>query len=274
MRSRKEGKNFKYLYGPVSSWRLGSSLGVDLLSKEEKICVFDCAYCQLGETLIKTKKRKIYAPTKKVTEEIKRLPPDLPIGYITFSGMGEPTLAKNLGEVIRKIRNLRKEKMAVITDSSLMWDKSVREELSLADFVMAKLDASSQKSFEKINKPVEGIKFKDVYEGIRSFRVGHNIRLAIQIMFFEMNKDEFKRLAQLVFKIEPDEIQINTPLRPCMVKPLSKNALSKIKKYFEDFSRRIDSSAKIVSVYDTKRKEVKAISREDTLMRRGGNDWN
>ena len=35
-------------------------------------------------------------------EEIKSLPTDLSIDYITFSGMGEPTLASNLGEVIKK----------------------------------------------------------------------------------------------------------------------------------------------------------------------------
>jgi len=268
-KSKKE-KNFRYLYGPVSSWRLGSSLGIDLISKDEKVCVFDCVYCQLDETTIKTKKRINFVSTKKVIEEIKRLPPDLSIDYVTFSGRGEPTLAKNLGEVIKRIRTLRKEKIAVITDSSLMWVKSVRDELSLADFVMAKLDASNQRSFEKINKPEKTIRFSDIYRGIKTFRKEHNTRLAIQIMFFEMNKNEFKRLAKLAFEVSPDEIEINTPLRPCKVKPLPRVEIVKIKRYFEDFGKRINSKAKIVSVYDVWRKKVKAISKKDTLRRRGG----
>jgi len=37
------------IYGPVPSWRLGRSLGIDLLSTKGKTCSFDCIYCQLGK---------------------------------------------------------------------------------------------------------------------------------------------------------------------------------------------------------------------------------
>ena len=151
---RDKNPKFRYIYGPVSSWRLGSSLGIDVLSAKEKACSFDCLYCQIGRTAVKTKKRKIYAPTKDVIKEISNLPPDLKIDYITFSGTGEPTLASNLGELIKKIKGLRREKIAVITNSSLMNNKAVREELALADFVIAKLDAPNEEMFEKIIHPL------------------------------------------------------------------------------------------------------------------------
>ncbi len=38
------------VYGSVPSWRLGRSLGIDLLSTRGKTCSFDCVYCQLGLT--------------------------------------------------------------------------------------------------------------------------------------------------------------------------------------------------------------------------------
>ena len=69
----KEKKKFKYLYGPVPSWRLGSSLGIDLLFGNKKTCTFDCVYCQLGETPEMTKERRIYAKTEKVIEEMDNL---------------------------------------------------------------------------------------------------------------------------------------------------------------------------------------------------------
>jgi len=59
---------YRYIYGPVSSWRLGSSLGIDLLSQEEKICNFNCLYCQLGVTKRQTIERKIYVPVEKVPD--------------------------------------------------------------------------------------------------------------------------------------------------------------------------------------------------------------
>ena len=58
----------KYIYGPVSSWRLGRSLGVDLISTKKKVCSFDCVYCQLGHTGGPSKERKVYVETGKVIE--------------------------------------------------------------------------------------------------------------------------------------------------------------------------------------------------------------
>ena len=78
---------FKYIYGPVPSWRLGSSLGIDLLSQEEKICNFDCVYCQLGVIKKYTTERKIHIPVEKVIEELEALP-NVSLDYITFSGFG------------------------------------------------------------------------------------------------------------------------------------------------------------------------------------------
>ena len=63
-------KSFKYIYGPVHSWRLGSSLGIDPLSQKDKICSFDCNYCQLGRARVYTCERKTYIPEEKITEEI------------------------------------------------------------------------------------------------------------------------------------------------------------------------------------------------------------
>ena len=56
-------KKYKYFYGPVPSWRLGSSLGIDPISAKDKICSFDCVYCQIGKTTVHTKQRKVFVPT-------------------------------------------------------------------------------------------------------------------------------------------------------------------------------------------------------------------
>lgn len=251
----------RYIYGPVPSWRLGSSLGIDLLSCEDKICSFDCVYCQIGRTSSYTTEREVYVPAEAVIEEMKRLPEACQIDYITCSGRGEPTLAKNLGEAIAAVKALQKEAVAVITNSSLMDKKEVRAELSRADFVIAKLDGASQESVELINKPAPGIGFEAIFNGLKEFRREYNGQLAIQIMFIDENKGDAAKLAGLCAKIRPDEVQINTPLRPCGVKPLSRKELFGIKGYFKEM--------RVVSVYDGQHKEIRPLSPEDTLRRRG-----
>src|SRR3989338_2737845 len=109
---------FKYIYGPVYSWRLGMSLGIDPLARKEKICNFNCIYCQLGPTRHYTAERHLFVTPHELEKEIKQITDLDEIDTITFSGRGEPTLAANLGELIKIVRKYRKEKIAVITNGA------------------------------------------------------------------------------------------------------------------------------------------------------------
>ncbi len=251
----------KYLYGPVPSWRVGSSLGVDLLSQLVKVCSYDCVYCQLGSTKAPTITRQLYVPGDEIVKELEMLPADVPIDYITFSGRGEPTLAKNLGSMINAVKKLRCESVAVITNSSLMGRQDVRDELSEADFVIAKLDASSQGSFVKINQPFQGIEFDAILEGIKEFKKYFRGKLALQIMFIEKSLIHAEEIVYIANEISPDEVQINTPLRSCNIDPLSKEELFEIKGLF--------SGLTAISVYESRKRYVQPISDDDTLRRRG-----
>ncbi|HDP37258.1 MAG TPA: radical SAM protein [Candidatus Atribacteria bacterium] len=251
---------YKYIYGPVPSWRLGSSLGIDSLSQDKKICTFDCIYCQIGKTNHLTDKRDVFAKVGDIVEEIDSLPP-LEIDYMTFSGTGEPTLAKNLGQMIKALKKIRNEKIAVLTNSSLMYRKDVQEDLFAADLIVAKLDASSQNIFELVNQPIKTVKLDSIIQAIKDFKNCYLGRLALQIMFMAENKKHAKEIAQIAREIKPDEVQLNTPLRPCKIRPLSEDELDAIGSYF--------SGLNIVSVYKAERKKIKPISSKDTLKRRG-----
>jgi len=252
---------YKYVYGPVPSWRLGSSLGIDLLSQKSKICTFDCIYCQLGATKTYSNQRIAYVHVDDILRELRSLPPKIPIDFITFSGRGEPTLASNLGIAVKAVKALRPDPIAIITNSSTMDRASVQEDLSLADFVIAKLDAFSAETFEAVNKPSDMIHFENVVKGLLKFRKNYNGKFALQIMFTEENKKYAGKIASLSRKIAPDEIQINTPLRPCPAPPLSEIELMDIKNHFADLN--------VISVYEGNKTYVEPISDSDTLKRRG-----
>lgn len=254
-------KTYKYIYGPVPSWRLGSSLGIDLLSQKTKICTYDCTYCQLGPTRTYSDTRHLYVHVEDVLKELESLPPDLSINFLTFSGRGEPTLASNLGTAINAVKAIRPESVAVITNSSLMEHKAVRDELFGADLVLAKLDAFSDETFATMNRPARTIRFKNVVKGLLQFKTDFKGKLALQIMFTKENKNYGEQIASLARKIAPDEIQLNTPLRPCPVLPLSEEELLDIKAFF--------AGCNVISVYESHKIPVEPISNADTLKRRG-----
>jgi wyosine [tRNA(Phe)-imidazoG37] synthetase (radical SAM superfamily) len=248
----------KYIYGPVSSWRLGKSLGVDLISGE-KSCAFDCIYCQLGKTESYVTKRQIFVPTSAIVAEFESLP-ELDIDYITFSGCGEPTLAANLGEVISEIRKRSKNRLAVLTNSSLMRDPQVRKELSLADLVVAKLDAPNEDIFRIVNQAASGATLNMIVEGMKKFNEEYPGKLALQIMFVPQNKAYAADLAALAKEINPLEVEINTPLRSSPINPLLPEEIKEIKELFKP--------VKVVSVYDVKRSEAKPLDEKETRKRR------
>jgi len=259
-------KRYKHIYGPVSSWRLGRSLGVDAIScKAGKICSFDCVYCQVGKTKELTSKRKVFVSEKDILDEIKSLP-KVKIDYITFSGAGEPTLAKNLGKLIKAVKKVKKKKVAVITNASLINKKDVQKDLLLADLVMLKLDASGEGFFKKINIPEKKVKLKNIIKGLKSFRKRYKGKFALQIMFVKGNKSYAKELADLALCLKPDVIEINTPLRPSGVKPLSKAELDKIKKIFVKENK---NKIKIINVYEAKKKKTKPVIKNNIVIRRG-----
>ncbi|NMC74946.1 MAG: hypothetical protein GYA56_11430, partial [Geobacteraceae bacterium] len=155
------------------------------------------------------------------------------------------------------------EKISVITNSSLMASKDVRKDLLRADFVIAKLDAATDGVFEAVNRPAQGVHFRDVVEALADFRKEFSGRFALQIMFVAANKDTAREISDIVEIIGPDEVQLNTPLRPCMEKPLSPEDMRYIKTFFNK------QGLRSVDVYSAGKKDVAPLSSADTLLRRG-----
>lgn len=250
---------FQYIFGPVRSWRLGRSLGIDPLSSKDKICNMDCIYCQLGKTAQLTNERRIYVPTRDVIDEISRIPLHL-VDHITFAGRGEPTLAQNLGEMIRGIKAMRHEKIAVLTNSSLMNLKEVRDDLMAADFVLAKLDAGNQKLFQAVDQG-QGLDLDKIIHGMIDFRKTFKGKLALQIMLVDQNIENIRQIARVSRRIGADEIQLDTPLRPGAVKPLERQRIQWAKKFFEDMP--------VVSVFDAPLQEYTPMDERATMKRHG-----
>lgn len=200
------------VYGPVESWRLGRSLGIDLLFVNS-ICSFRCVYCQLGKINVHTDQRSEFVPTRQVIADLHKSD-WRSADVVTFSGSGEPTLAKNLGEAIRAARAITGKEVVVLTNAAHLNDDEVIEDLSFADRVFCKLDASDEASFRRINRPVEGITLDSVVAGIKKFRKTYKGFLAIQSMYRPYSEPQFESLCTILKEISPDEVQFNTPTRP------------------------------------------------------------
>ncbi len=177
------------------------------------ICSFRCLYCQLGNINEHIFERKVFVPTEQVMADLRASRwPDADV--ITFSGSGEPTLALNLGAVMQAIQAFTHKPIVVLTNSTLLHDPAVRQDLCTADKVFCKLDATTDRTLKLINRPVAGLNLRGIVAGIKALRAEYRGHLAIQTMLLPINRNEIEQLAALLKEIQPDEVQLNLPARP------------------------------------------------------------
>ncbi len=234
----------RYIYGPVPSWRLGRSLGVDIVPF--KTCSFNCIYCETGRTTNLTWERKEYVSKDSVIEELKAfLSQGKRADHITFSGSGEPTLNSRIGEMISAVKKLTDIPVAVVTNSSLLSRKEVRRELREADVVLPSLDVVSQSLFASLNRPHPSLRIEEIIKGLIEFRKEFKNKIWLEVLLVKGMNDspeEIKKLAEVIKKIKPDKVQLNTVLRP----PAEEEVFALNQKELRSIQRQLPGKVEIV----------------------------
>jgi hypothetical protein len=92
------------------------------------------------------------------------------------------------------------------------------------------------------------------------FRAEYGGELALEMMFVRANRKSAARMAAIARELSPDEVQINTPLRPCAVMPLATREIAAIREAFGGLPVR--------SVYEAARPEVAPLNVGETVRRR------
>lgn len=207
----------KHIFGPVLSRRLGLSLGVDLIPF--KTCSYDCAYCECGHTTEKTVTRQDFFPADDVIRELGEVLASRPrLDSITLAGSGEPTLARALGPVLAWVkREFPDYTLSVLTNGSLLTDRSVREELLPADRVIPTLTTTNQETFERIHNPHPSLKIADIIRGMEDFRAMYLGALWLEVFIvpgLNTTDEELAGLRDAIGRIRPDNVQLNTLDRP------------------------------------------------------------
>ncbi len=220
-------------FGPVPSRRLGISLGINNIASP-KACSYSCVYCQIGLTRILSGKRVAFYEPEVLFEDtknhLKKLDASKFPDYLTFVANGEPTIDINLGTEIDLLKKLQIP-IAVITNSSLLYDPQVREELMKADWISLKIDAIAEDKWKKINKPVPASNLEKMLSGIETFASQYRGDLHTETMMVADFNDDPKVYAQtasFIALLHPKTAYISIPTRPPAVKnikPVSEDTI-------------------------------------------------
>ncbi|MCF8302985.1 MAG: radical SAM protein [Bacteroidales bacterium] len=231
-------------FGPIPSRRLGRSLGINNIPP--KVCSYSCVYCQLGKAIrMETERREHYDPLELV-EEIKQKVAQLKnqgekIDYLSLVPDGEPTLDINLGKEIELLKSLG-VRIAVITNSSLLWRQDVRDELKAADWVSVKVDAVKENCWKHVDRPHKNLNLESILDGIKSFSKEFKGKLVTETMLIKgINDapDQLEKTALFTGDINPAIAYLSIPTRPPARKDVTPADETSINKAYQIFSEKI-----------------------------------
>ena len=179
------------IFGPVKSRRLGSSLGINLLPVNRKVCNFNCIYCECGKTpAIVNDPYKLPTLGEIENSLIEKLTyfknQNQKIDTITYAGNGEPTLHPNFSEIIEMSVSVRnnfypRARIAVLSNGSMVYKKEIFNALHKVEQNILKLDSGILDTILLINCPLGEYNLKKVTENYKAFGKS----LIIQTLFLK-----------------------------------------------------------------------------------------
>ena len=229
------------IYGPVDSRRLGRSLGVNILPTERKVCSFDCIYCQYGFAARQYEPSDLKGLKLPGAEDVAEALKDSlatvgDLDAITLAGNGEPTLHPSFRQIAGTVSQLRDGcrpavPVCILSNSSTVSEDSVQAGLSFIDRKIMKLDAGTEDTFQKINRPRAGITLKKIVHGLARLE-----NVEIQSLFFSgpasnASPEEVRAWLEQLALIKPVAVQVYTLDRvPAdrRVEPLDRGKLERI----------------------------------------------
>jgi len=214
------------VYGPITSRRLGLSLGVNPIQPigegtKPFACNWNCVYCQYGAESLDdaTASGRIRFTTPKEVREAleRRLKSTEHFDSITICGPTEPTISPHFDKLVDLVVEVRDMYRPGIQTSLFTNATRLRQRnLILLDYVFMKLDAGNEDTFLKFNRP-RGVKFSDLVDELRLVQVKRRIIQTAVVGGNDGNLSgqNLRDYNDRIKEIRPDEVH----LYPLLYKP-------------------------------------------------------
>lgn len=243
----------KIVFGPVQSRRMGTSLGMNLLPYDGKLCSFDCIYCECGlnkDFRTRTKLPDRVTVRAALEEKFKSLLKEkVYLDVITFAGNGEPTIHPEFEGIINDTITLRdryypKTGISVLSNGIHLNKTEVFNALKRVENPILKLDSAFDETVWLINRPnspdYNVARQVELYK-----RFGNDYILQTLFLrgMFEgkrvnnASEEEISAWLELVKALNPREVMIYTFARETPVKGLEKVPCDELLKIAERVER-------------------------------------
>lgn len=238
----------KTVYGPHPSRCFGLSLGVDVLNPPKR-CPYNCIYCPMGRTSIKTVKPTMIIGIDAVKRDLEEF---IQVNGCVFEnilvwGYGDPLLNYYTPLVIKGIKEILNEYgceagIRIKTTGFSLGEKWAMPLLDIVDEVIIPLDAAGEVR-QVINDPLESVKINLLIKSLRNMPRIYRKKIVFEINLLKTNgirntdPPVLDELISYIGLTGATRIYLKTVNRPSWkqsIKPVRGKLFIRVKNYLEE----------------------------------------
>lgn len=186
---------------------------VDINPLPANYCSFDCVFCPLGRTRVKTDKMINIKETEDFLTKLEEKLKNEKIDIVFINPNGESLVNSRIFDIIKLIKKYN-VKVKILSNGYLFNKYEYREILNICDEVIGELAVISERDFQKIQRPLEGYTLEEYVSNMKNFNKQYKGKFVIAITILKNYSDSnedvevFKKIIKI---IKPDEILLETP---------------------------------------------------------------
>lgn len=178
-----------------------------------KYCSFDCVFCPLGKTQIKTDKSFIFEETKELIFNIRKILEEDDIKVVFINPWGEGLANKELLKIIKLIKSMGLI-VRLLSNGYIFNYFEYKETLENVDELIGEIAAIYEEDFIKYQRPIGGYTLEDYINNMANFNNNYKGKFILDITILNIyrdNEEAIIKLKEIIYTIKPDEIFLETP---------------------------------------------------------------
>lgn len=209
---------------------------VDINPLPENYCSFDCVFCPLQRTAVKTDETFYFKETKGFISNLSKFLNDNKVDLVFINPDGEALANAEIMDIVQIIKN-KGVKVRILSNGYIFNDNKYRQILEMCDEVIGELSVTNETNFQKLQRPLEGYTLNEYVTNMREFRKWFKGKFILDITILKNYSDSdesIRKFKDMIAKISPDEIFFETANSP------------KLKDAFKVSDERLDQISKIL----------------------------
>lgn len=186
---------------------------VDINPLPANYCSFDCVFCPLGRTVVKTDKSFKFKETEEFKKTLEEFLNKENVDMVFINPDGESLANKELIDIVNIIK-AKGKKVRLLSNGYIFNNEEYREVLEQCDEVIGELSVVEEEDFKKLLRPLKEYSLSDYIHNMCNFRAWFKGKFILDVTIlknYSNGEEQVKKLNNMIKKIKPDEVFFGTP---------------------------------------------------------------